>query len=136
LAAKVTCTSSPSTKPFVELQDKDDLQSSVNKGRYDGVKNRFGTNPIAWSIPYEGGVITIDMAATQRAVSPAIEAAKFNSHALGIAQDEDGTFYVPVEDRELKLSDTHLSAARSDSQEEVLRGRVKEIEEMLTILNG
>jgi LDH2 family malate/lactate/ureidoglycolate dehydrogenase len=121
LAAKITCTSSAFTKPFIELQDRKDIRSSANKERYHGVKKRFGTNPIAWSIPYEGGIITIDMAATQRAVSPAIEAAKFNAHALGITQDKEGTFHLPIEDRKVRLSDVHLTAARNDRQEALLK---------------
>jgi LDH2 family malate/lactate/ureidoglycolate dehydrogenase len=121
LAAKVTCTSAAFSKPFIELQDKKNPEASVNRRRYDGVKKRFGTNPIAWSIPYAGGIATIDMAATQRAVSPAIETAKFNTQTLGIIQKPDGSFFLPVADRFVMLADLHLSAARADSAEGVLK---------------
>ncbi|MFQ5895499.1 MAG: Ldh family oxidoreductase, partial [Nitrospinota bacterium] len=43
---------------------------------FGGSQKRLGTNPIAWSIPYPGGVITIDMATSQRALSPALKAAQ------------------------------------------------------------
>jgi LDH2 family malate/lactate/ureidoglycolate dehydrogenase len=120
LAAKVTCTSPAYTKPFIELQDKEDERSPANRERYHGVRNRFGTNPVAWSIPYQNGIITIDMAATQRAVSPALEVAKHNHQALGIRKDEDGVFRVPIGDRIAKLSEIHLSVARSKNRHEAL----------------
>jgi len=119
LAAKVTCTSPAWTKPFIELSDKENKNSFANKRRYQGVTKRFGTNPIAWSIPYAGGIITIDMAATQRAVSPAVEVARYNSHALNIKRNNTGTFSIGCNDTEVKLSDIHLSVAKSKSQEEV-----------------
>lgn len=123
LAARVSCTSPQWTKPFIELQDRESLGSPANILRYKGVKKRFGTNPIAWSIPYEGGIITIDMAATQRAVSPAMEVAKFNSQALGIAQDKEGKFYIGKGNRRKALSDDlHLSLARSESTGQLLEG--------------
>ncbi|UCD79292.1 MAG: Ldh family oxidoreductase [Desulfobacterales bacterium] len=121
LAAKVTCTSPPWTKPFIELSDKENKDSPANQSRYKGVKKRFGTNPIAWSIPYQGGIITIDMAATQRAVSPALEVARYNSQALKIKRSQDGIFYLRCNDTEVKLSDVHLSVAKCRSQEEVLK---------------
>lgn len=37
-----------------------------------------GTNPIAWSTPYNDGIITVDIAMTQRAASVALNAAKIN----------------------------------------------------------
>jgi LDH2 family malate/lactate/ureidoglycolate dehydrogenase len=120
LAARVTSTAPAWMKPFVELQDMEEENSPVNRARYDGVKKRFGTNPIAWSIPYEGGVITIDMAATQRAVSPPVETAKFNSQALGIYRDEEGRFQIPVGNETRPLAGIHLDLARCSTGEEVL----------------
>ena len=120
LAAKVTCTSPAWTKPFIELSDKENKDSLVNRRRYQGVTKRFGTNPIAWSIPYAGGIITIDMAATQRAVSPATEVARYNSHALNIKRNKNGIFSIWRNDTEVMLSDIHLSVAKSGSQEEAL----------------
>jgi len=120
LAAKVTCTSSAWTKPFIELNDKANPHAPANQGRYQGVTKRFGTNPIAWSIPYQGGIITIDMAATQRAVSPALEAARYNSQALNVKRNRAGVLSIRCNDTDVKLSDIHLSAAKSRSQKEVL----------------
>jgi LDH2 family malate/lactate/ureidoglycolate dehydrogenase len=120
LAAKVTCTSPPWTKPFIELCDKENKDAPANKNRYNGVTKRFGTNPIAWSIPYRGGIITIDMAATQRAISPALEVARYNSQALNIKKNKDGIFSIRCNDTEVKLSDIHLSVAKSRSQAEAL----------------
>jgi len=121
LAAKVTCTSPAYTKPFIELQDRDKEQSPDNRARYDGVRKRFGTNPIAWSIPYQNGIITIDMAATQRAVSPALEVAKYNSKLLGVREDAGGVFTIPIGNQKRELSEVHLSAARSETHEEALQ---------------
>jgi len=120
LAAKVTCTSPPWTKPFIELGDKENKDSPANKKRYEGVTKRFGTNPIAWSIPYQGGLITIDMAATQRAVSPALDVARYNAQALNIKRNKNGIFSIRCNGTEVKLSDIHLSVAKSGSQEEAL----------------
>ena len=120
LAAKVTCTSPAWSKPFIELCDKEDRDAPANRRRYKGVSKRFGTNPIAWSIPYQGGIITIDMAATQRAVSPALEVARYNSQALNIKKGNDGVFYINCGGADVKLSDIHLSVAGSKSQEEAL----------------
>ncbi|MFC1886792.1 Ldh family oxidoreductase [Thermodesulfobacteriota bacterium] len=119
LAARVTSTAPAWMKPFIALQEGKDEDSTSNRKRYAGVKKRFGTNPIAWSIPYAGGVITIDMAATQRAVSPFVETAKFNSHVMGIFQDKNGVFQIPVGNRVKRLSDIHLQAARCSTEEEV-----------------
>jgi len=121
LAAKVTCTSPAYTKPFIELQDMEKEQSPGNRARYDGVGNRFGTNPIAWSIPYQGGIITIDMAATQRAVSPALEVAKYNTKALGIHLDADAVLTIPIGNQKKELSKVHLFVARSETREEALQ---------------
>ena len=120
LAAKVTCTSAAWTKPFIELFDKENQDSPANRRRYQGVTKRFGTNPIAWSIPYAGGIITIDMAATQRAVSPALEVARYNSHALSIYKNKNGIYSIWCNDTEIKLPDIHLAVAKSGSQEEAL----------------
>ena len=57
-AARVTCTSGSWMMP------------------YGGNKVRLGTNPIAWGIPCGEEAIVIDMATTQRAVSPAIRATR------------------------------------------------------------
>ena len=120
LASKVTCTSPPWTKPFIALENEQSEDSHANRQRYNGVTKRFGTNPIAWSMPYEGGIITIDMAATQRAVSPALDVARFNSHALNIRRNAGGMLYIDCNGEEVLVSDVHLSAARSTSQEGVL----------------
>jgi LDH2 family malate/lactate/ureidoglycolate dehydrogenase len=120
LAAKVTCTSPAWTKPFIELSDKKNKDSLANTRRYQGVTKRFGTNPIAWSIPYAGGIITIDMAATQRAVSPALGVARYNAHALNIHRNKDGIFSTRCSGTEVKLSDIHLSVAKSGNQKEAL----------------
>lgn len=123
LAARVSCTSNQWTKPFIELQDKESLDSPSNVSRYRGVKKRFGTNPMAWSIPHEGGIITIDMAATQRAVSPAFEVAKYNSRALEITQDKEGITYIGKGHKRQELSDIlHLSLARTESREQLGKG--------------
>ena len=121
LAAKVTCTSPAYTKPFIELQDMENVQSPANRARYDGVRKRFGTNPIAWTIPYQNGIVTIDMAATQRAISPALDVAKYNSEVLGIFQDADGMFIIPIGNQQRKLAEVHLSVARSETREEALK---------------
>ncbi|MBW2984105.1 Ldh family oxidoreductase [Candidatus Woesearchaeota archaeon] len=118
LIAMVTCTSPQWTKPFVELQDSDE-NSTANRERYEGVRKRFGTNPMAWSTPYEGGIVTIDMAATQRAVSPAIDVAKDNRAALNIYKGKDGSLYVGAGGLRTKLKDVHLDLARSNSDEEL-----------------
>ncbi len=57
-AARATCTSGSWMMP------------------YGGSKVRLGTNPIAWGIPCGDDAIVIDMATTQRAVSPAIRATR------------------------------------------------------------
>jgi LDH2 family malate/lactate/ureidoglycolate dehydrogenase len=121
LAARVTCTSPPYTKPFIELQDRDDEQSPQNLTRYEGVRARFGTNPIAWTIPYHNGLVTIDMAATQRALSPALEIAKYNSKVLGIFRDADGMLTIPNGNQKHKLSEVHFAVASSETREEALR---------------
>lgn len=58
LAARATCTSGSWMMP------------------YGGNKVRLGTNPIAWGMPCGEEAIVIDIATTQRAVSPAIRAAR------------------------------------------------------------
>lgn len=57
-AARATCTSGAWMMPF------------------GGNRVRLGTNPIAWGLPCGDEAIVIDIATTQRAVSPAIRAAK------------------------------------------------------------
>ena len=69
--ARVTCTSPPWSVPFVHGNE-------VGKG----VK-AIGSNPIAWSTPYPDGVVTIDMATTQRAASVALRAGRENGRQLG-----------------------------------------------------
>ena len=64
---KVTCNSPAWMIPF----------SHSGRG-----KKRLGTNPIAWSIPYKGGCMTLDMATTQIAVSRAMLAAKNNQSTV------------------------------------------------------
>jgi len=122
LAARVTSTSPPWMRPFIELQDREDQAAEVNRTRYQGVSKRFGTNPLAWSIPYEGGLITIDMAATQRALSPALEVARRNSRALNLEADRNGAFFIGLGGRRVGLAEIHLSVARSDDPAGVLRG--------------
>ncbi len=112
LAAKVTCTSPSYTKPFIEPQG----EPSDNRTRYDGVKKRFGTNPMAWSIPYDQGIITIDMATTQRAVSPTIRVANNNASKLGIETGSDGMLYIGKGDRKTLLRDVHRSLAQKDNE--------------------
>jgi LDH2 family malate/lactate/ureidoglycolate dehydrogenase len=56
LSARVTCTTPSLVKP------------------YGGGKKRLGTNVIAWSIPYDRGFVTIDMATTIHAVSGVLRA--------------------------------------------------------------
>lgn len=51
LVGRVTCTTPSIMRP------------------YGGTKNRLGTNPLSISIPYDQGIITIDMATTIHAVS-------------------------------------------------------------------
>lgn len=56
LTGRVTCTTPSVVKP------------------YGGRKKRLGTNVIAWSVPYDKGFITIDMATTIHAVSGVLRA--------------------------------------------------------------
>lgn len=56
LAGRVFCTTASIVKP------------------YGGKRKRLGTNLIAWSIPYQEGVVTIDMATTIHAVSGILRA--------------------------------------------------------------
>ena len=113
LAAKVTCTSAAWTKPFIELQD----DPVLNRKRYDGVQKRFGTNPIAWSIPYDEGIITIDMATTQRAVSPAVNVAFDNAAVLGIDMHPGRPVYIGKGERKTLLRDVHLAISQIDNPE-------------------
>jgi hypothetical protein len=72
-------------------------------------------------MPYHNGIITIDMAATQRALSPALEVAKHNAKVLGIFTDDDGMLKIPNGDQKYKLSEVHLGVARSETREEALK---------------
>lgn len=54
LSGRVTCTTPSIVRP------------------YGGIKKRLGTNVISWSIPYDRGNVTIDMATTIHAVSPVL----------------------------------------------------------------
>lgn len=56
LSGRVMCTTSAVVKP------------------HGGTKSRLGTNLICWSIPYDEGIVTIDMATTIHAVSGIIKA--------------------------------------------------------------
>lgn len=56
LAGRIFCTTPAVVKP------------------YGGGNNRLGTNLISWSIPYVGGVVTIDMATTIHAISGILKA--------------------------------------------------------------
>ncbi len=108
LAAKVTCTSPAYTKPFIEHQ----TEPVDDRNRYEGVNKRFGTNPMAWSIPYDQGIVTIDMATTQRAVSPTIRVANNNTNALDIHTGSDGMLYIGKGERKALLRDVHLFLAQ------------------------
>ena len=56
LAGRITCTTPNIVKP------------------YSGIRNRLGTNLISWSVPYDKGTVTIDMATTIHAVSSILKA--------------------------------------------------------------
>lgn len=129
LAAKVTCSAPAWSKPFIELQDQSDPNSPANLARYHGVRKRFGTNPLAWTIPYEGGMITLDMAVTQRAVSPILEVARHNARVLGLEADESGRFQVEMHGQRRALSEVHLEVATSRTPQEALAklGRGEEV---------
>jgi len=60
------------------------------------------------------------MAATQRAVSPALEVARYNSQALNINRNKSGIFSIRCNDTEVMLADIHLAVAKSGSQKEAL----------------
>jgi len=132
LASRVTTTSPPWTKSFIELQEEN-INSIKNKSRYKGVRKRLGTNPIAWSIPYNRGIVTIDMAVTQRAVSPAIEVARKNTEILGITQEDGGKFYIGTGNKRRELTEKlHLRLSILNKEdllkELVLLGYSKNIE--------
>jgi len=110
LAARVTCTSPAWTKPFIEPQ----ADPGRNRLRYAGVRKRFGTNPIAWSIPYDRGIVTIDMATTQRAVSPAVNAAQHNAEQLGVYTDPKGLTFIGKGTQKIRLEQVHLALSKID----------------------
>lgn len=108
LAGRVTCTSPVWTKPFSE------------EGIYDGMGKRLGTNPIAWSIPYEEGILTLDMATTQRAVSPAIKVAKENKVKLDKLNEIEGISYdLESIQAEVSLGKGKFSEIQKKLQEEL-----------------
>jgi LDH2 family malate/lactate/ureidoglycolate dehydrogenase len=63
--AHVTCT----TGSCVRLLGDDPEGIDYTRGAAVGGTHRLGTNPDAWSIPYAGGLFTIDMANTELAAS-------------------------------------------------------------------
>jgi L-2-hydroxycarboxylate dehydrogenase (NAD+) len=72
LTGRVLCTTSAVVKP------------------YGGTKSRLGTNLISWSIPYDKGVVTIDMATTLHAVSGIIKALVEKSSLPFPVYDQNG----------------------------------------------
>ncbi len=72
LAGRVTCTTPSVVKP------------------YGGEKNRLGTNLISWSIPYDRGVVTIDMSTTLHAISGILRAFVEGSELPFPVYDETG----------------------------------------------
>lgn len=64
LAGRVTCTTRPWAKPY------------IRGGNPHLVRRVLGTNPIAWSTPWSGGIVTIDMSTTQRAANVALQVAE------------------------------------------------------------
>lgn len=77
LAGRVTCTTPALVIP------------------YGGNKKRLGTNLVSWSIPYDKGIITIDMASTVHAVSGIVKA---------IVEDKQLPFPVYDSQRNLTLN--------------------------------
>jgi LDH2 family malate/lactate/ureidoglycolate dehydrogenase len=71
LAGRITCTTPSVVKP------------------YGGKKKRLGTNLISWSIPYDRGIVTIDMSTTIHAINSILR-----------AFFEDGELPFPVYDEE------------------------------------
>jgi LDH2 family malate/lactate/ureidoglycolate dehydrogenase len=86
LTARVTCTTPSVVKP------------------HSGEKNRLGTNIISWSIPYDKGVITIDMATSIHAVSGVLRALiegaplPFPVYGPGGSKTTDSRVFEGVED--------------------------------------
>jgi LDH2 family malate/lactate/ureidoglycolate dehydrogenase len=111
LAAKISCTTAAWTMPFIEPQKN----TNVSRNQYEGAKKRFGTNPIAWSIPYDEGIITIDMATTQRAVSPAINAANYNAAVLEIQIKPDTPTYIGKGEKKRLLEDVHPTISKLEN---------------------
>lgn len=72
LAGRVTCTTPTIVKP------------------YGGRRNRLGTNLISWSVPYDKGIITIDMATTIHATSGILKALVEGTKLPFPVYDKDG----------------------------------------------
>lgn len=72
LAGRVTCTTPTIVKP------------------YGGKRNRLGTNLISWSVPYDRGIITIDMATTIHATSGILKALVEGTKFPFPVYDKDG----------------------------------------------
>ncbi len=70
LIGTVTCTTSALVKPMGD--DPEGLDYTKGAGK----EVRIGTNPIAISVPYEEGIITVDMALTRMAANYCIKAYK------------------------------------------------------------
>ncbi|MHA1759387.1 MAG: Ldh family oxidoreductase [Candidatus Heimdallarchaeota archaeon] len=70
LVGTVTCTTSALVKPMGD--DPEGLDYTKGAGK----KVRIGTNPIAISIPYTGGILTVDMALTKMAANYCIKSYK------------------------------------------------------------
>ncbi|MFX1286716.1 MAG: Ldh family oxidoreductase [Promethearchaeota archaeon] len=70
----VSCTTAACVKPLGDDPEKLDYTKGA------GNEIRTGTNPIAISVPYKGGIITLDMALTRLAISYSIQA--FNKGSL------------------------------------------------------
>jgi len=72
LAGRVFCTTPSTVRP------------------YGGRKTRLGTNLISWSIPYDRGTVTIDMATTIHAISGILKALKETTPLPFPVYDKDG----------------------------------------------
>ncbi|MFX0090910.1 MAG: Ldh family oxidoreductase [Candidatus Hodarchaeota archaeon] len=70
LVGVVTCTTAACVRPM------GDDPKGLDYTRGAGKEVRTGTNPLAISVPYEGGILTLDMALTRMAISYCIKALK------------------------------------------------------------